>query len=122
MKRQRKMLSTILKNSRFTDFQRRVYRAVSTIPDGEVRSYKWVAKRMNNPNAYRAVGNALNRNPYPKIIPCHRVVKSDGSIGGYSGGAALKRRLLESEGVDAALKRCYNLLIPKAGRENDRRA
>ena len=81
---------------------------MSQIPPGEVRSYKWVAARAGAPRASRAVGSALNKNPYPVVIPCHRVIKSDGSIGGYSKGAALKKRLLDSEGIDCSGGRCYN--------------
>ena len=84
-----------------TEFEKKVYKAVSEIPKGEVRSYKWVAARIGNPHAFRAVGNALNKNPYPVIIPCHRVVKSDGSIGGYAKGVRLKRKILKREGIDS---------------------
>jgi methylated-DNA-[protein]-cysteine S-methyltransferase len=83
-----------------TDFEDRVYRAVMRIPRGEVRSYGWVASRIGKPGACRAVGNALNRNPHIGIVPCHRVVRSDGSAGGFARGAAAKRRMLGSEGVD----------------------
>ncbi len=83
-----------------TEFEKKVYLAVSRIPKGEVRSYKWVAKAVGRPGSARAVGNALNRNPYAPTVPCHRVVKSDGSIGGYSKGIKLKKRLLKREGVD----------------------
>ena len=73
-----------------------VYNVVKTIPRGEVRSYGWVADQIGQPGAARAVGNALNRNPYPIIIPCHRVVGKN-SLGGYSGGVALKIKLLKLE-------------------------
>lgn len=106
MKSRRVILSNILKNKTFTEFQKRVYKAVSEIPAGEVRSYKWVAGKACRPNAYRAVGNALNKNLNPGAIPCHRVIKSDGSIGGYSKGASFKRKLLKQEGVDLAKPRC----------------
>ncbi|MDD5496150.1 MAG: MGMT family protein [Candidatus Omnitrophica bacterium] len=101
MKRRQKILSTILKNDGFTPFQKKVYAAVLDIPSGEVRSYKWVAKKISHRRSYRAVGNALNKNPYPLMIPCHRVVASDGKIGGYSRGVALKKRILKAEGVDS---------------------
>ena len=84
-----------------TEFEKKVYRVVARIPKGEVRSYKWVALRIGRPRACRAVGNALNKNPYPVIIPCHRVIKSDGSLGGFAKGAAAKKRLLRREGIDA---------------------
>jgi len=80
-----------------TPFTRRVYRAVLSIPLGEVRTYKWIAARAGSPKAARAVGQALKRNPYPLIIPCHRVVASGGKIGGYSGGIKTKRMLLDLE-------------------------
>jgi len=82
---------------RVTPFAKKVYRAVLSIPLGEVRTYKWVAKRIGHPGAYRAVGSALNKNPWPIIIPCHRVVASDASLGGYSRGLKKKRRLLALE-------------------------
>ena len=96
------------KSNNLTKFEKDVYRVVSKIPNGEVRPYKWVADRIGRPKAFRAVGNALNKNPYPKTIPCHRVIKQDGSIGGYSEGVALKRKLLSFEGIDYTGKRRYN--------------
>ncbi len=84
-----------------TSFQRRVWKAVAQIPYGQVRSYKWVAEKAGSPLACRAVGNALAVNPLPLIIPCHRVVCSDGKPGGFRGKAGdvqLKRMLLELEG------------------------
>ncbi|NQT22454.1 MAG: MGMT family protein [Candidatus Omnitrophica bacterium] len=85
---------------RFTPFQRKVYRAVLTIPKGHVRTYKWIAEHIGKPNASRAVGGALNRNPHTVIIPCHRVIGSNGSLGGYSKGIQMKKRLLNKEGLD----------------------
>lgn len=108
MKKQRKILLTISKNKDLSDFEKRVYRATIKIPAGQVRSYKWVAETMGKPNASRAVGNALNKNPYPVVVPCHRVIKSDGSIGGFAAGPKAKRRLLAKEGVDCFKARCYN--------------
>ena len=83
-----------------SDFSDKVYAIVSKIPKGETRSYKWVAAKMGRSKACRAVGNALNKNPYIGIVPCHRVIKSDGSIGGFAKGIKKKRRLLESELID----------------------
>jgi O-6-methylguanine DNA methyltransferase len=83
-----------------TEFQRDVLAAAATIPPGEVRSYGWVAREIGSPSAARAVGSALNRNPVPILIPCHRVGRSDGSIGGYAFGEAMKRDLLRAEGLD----------------------
>ncbi|OIO38347.1 MAG: hypothetical protein AUJ75_03020 [Candidatus Omnitrophica bacterium CG1_02_49_10] len=81
-----------------TPFEKRVYRAVSKIPAGEARTYKWVALKAGRPRSYRAVGNALNKNPFPGIVPCHRVIRSDGSIGGFARGTKAKRALLKHEG------------------------
>ena len=80
-----------------THFERKVYTVVKKIPSGEVRAYAWVAERVGKPGASRAVGNSLNKNPFPIIVPCHRVVHSDGSIGEYAFGRDLKKKLLEME-------------------------
>lgn len=78
-------------------FQVRVLKVLHEIPYGEVRSYRWVAERVGNPRAFRAVGNACGRNPAPLLIPCHRVIAQDGSIGGFRGGLRTKRWLLDLE-------------------------
>ena len=80
---------------RFAD---KVYKAVKKIPKGKVSTYKNVAEALGC-KAYRAVGNALNKNPYAPIVPCHRIVCSDGSIGGFARGVKEKIRLLEKEGI-----------------------
>ena len=80
-----------------TDFQQVVWNATRSIPYGEVRSYAWVAKRIGRPGACRAVGGALARNRFPIIVPCHRVVASDGTLGGFGGGLGLKKHLLSIE-------------------------
>jgi len=80
-----------------TPFARKVYRVTLSIPLGEVRTYKWVAHRIGSPYASRAVGQALKNNPYPLIIPCHRVVSCGGKLGGYAGGRKLKEKLLDLE-------------------------
>ena len=80
-----------------TLFARKVYKAVLSIPLGEVRTYKWVAKKAGRPKASRAVGQILNKNPYPLIIPCHRVVSSSGELGGYAWGRKTKKALLNLE-------------------------
>lgn len=80
-----------------TPFQRAVWQATGTIPYGETRSYRWVAERIEKPGAARAVGQALGRNPVPVIVPCHRVVASDGKLGGFTGDLELKKRLLQLE-------------------------
>jgi methylated-DNA-[protein]-cysteine S-methyltransferase len=82
-----------------TPFQAKVWRALQMIPRGQTRSYAWVAHKIGSPRAVRAVGAACGANPVPIIVPCHRVIASDGSLGGFGGGLALKRRLLALEGV-----------------------
>ena len=80
-----------------TDFQREVWQLTASIPYGETRAYGWLASELGRPGSVRAVGQAMARNPLPIIIPCHRVVGSNGALGGYSGGLEMKRRLLELE-------------------------
>jgi len=80
-----------------SDFDKKVWLSLKEIPYGETRTYKWLAEKIGNPKASRAVGQALGRNPVPIIFPCHRIVESDGSLGGYSGGIDIKRRLLDME-------------------------
>lgn len=102
MKNKKKAFKDIVLSDRaLSDFEKSVYEAAFGIPAGETRSYKWIAQRIGRSFAYRAVGNALNKNPYPSIVPCHRVIKSDGSIGGYAKGPEVKKRLLKREGVDS---------------------
>jgi methylated-DNA-[protein]-cysteine S-methyltransferase len=81
----------------YTPFQQAVWKAAAAIPSGETRSYAWIAKRIRNPKAVRAVGQALGANPVPIVIPCHRVISSAGTMGGYSGGIKMKKTLLELE-------------------------
>lgn len=88
-----------------TSFQRQVWRALHRIPYGRVRSYKWVAERVGGSRYARAVGMALGANPVPLVIPCHRVVAHDGSLGGFTGGLGTKRKLLGLEGVLPRLRR-----------------
>jgi O-6-methylguanine DNA methyltransferase len=84
-------------------FDQEVLQTALRIPRGEVRPYSWVARRIGRPLAVRAVGSALGRNPIPYLIPCHRVIRADGSLGEYGGGGtAAKRAILRWEGVDAA--------------------
>ncbi len=80
-----------------TEFEKKVWNALTKIPFGETRSYKWVAEKIGNPAATRAVGGALSKNPIPVVVPCHRVIESDGSIGGFASGVETKRRLLDLE-------------------------
>ena len=83
-------------------FNRRVYELARTIPPGSTMTYGEVARRLGSPGMARAVGQALGRNPYPIVVPCHRVLAADGRMGGFSapGGVATKRRMLEIEGVE----------------------
>jgi methylated-DNA-[protein]-cysteine S-methyltransferase len=80
-------------------FQQKVLRAEHAIPRGRVSTYNLIAKHVDNPNGARAVGTALATNPFPIVIPCHRVIRSDGALGGYQGGLKMKRTLLEMEGI-----------------------
>ena len=84
-----------------TEFQLKVWAYLRKIPRGSVRTYSQVAKDIGKPRATRAVANAIGRNPYAPKIPCHRVIRSDGSLGGYSGkgGVKTKRFLLKKEGI-----------------------
>ena len=84
-----------------TDFQIKVWNAISKIPKGKVKTYKELARSIRKPKASRAVANACSKNPFPIRIPCHRVIRSDGRLGGYSGrgGIETKRKLLKSEGI-----------------------
>jgi methylated-DNA-[protein]-cysteine S-methyltransferase len=92
-------------------FQQAVLRAEHAIPRGNVSTYGLLAARLGKPKAARAVGQALSTNPFPIIVPCHRAVRSSGELGGYQGGPAMKRALLEREGVvfDAAGR----VLVPR---------
>ena len=86
-------------NIAVTTFQRSVYQATGKIPRGRVSTYFEIAQVIGRPKAARAVGNALNVNPFAPQVPCHRVVKSDGSLGGFFSGQNKKVKLLKSEGV-----------------------
>ncbi len=89
----------LLDLSRLRSFQRKILLLTKNIPKGKVESYGSIAKKSNTPKGARAVGQALAHNPFPIIIPCHRVIRSDGSIGGFGGNVELKRKLLKIEGV-----------------------
>ena len=82
-----------------TEFQIKVWKEISKIPYGETRTYKDLAIAIGKPKSFRAVANACGKNPYPPIIPCHRVVRTDGKLGGYSGkgGIKTKKKLLDQE-------------------------
>ena len=81
-----------------THFQNKVWDTIRQIPHGEVRSYKWIAERIGKPKAVRAVGSAVGANAVSIFVPCHRVIRSDGRLGGYGGGIERKRQLLALEG------------------------
>ena len=81
------------------NFNEKVWALTARIPAGQVRTYAWIARELGS-KGYRAVGNALNRNPYAPAVPCHRVVGSNGSLTGFAGGIEMKRKLLAGEGVE----------------------
>lgn len=93
MKIDRKISDITERMKGFTPFQRAVWLACMSIPKGETRSYKWIAERIGRPGAFRAVGTALARNPFAPEVPCHRVIASDGTIGGYSGPGGTRGKL-----------------------------
>ena len=84
-----------------SEFCRMVWTATQSIPWGEVKSYSWISLQIKIPRSFRAVGTALRKNPFPLLIPCHRVIRSNGTLGGFSApaGVDLKRKLLKMEGV-----------------------
>ena len=90
-----------------TNFQIMVWNELKKIPEGEVRTYKEIALAIGKPNSARAVANACGKNPRPIEIPCHRVIRSDGSLGGYSanGGTSLKNKLLKKESKSKKIKK-----------------
>lgn len=88
-----------------TSFQRQVWRTLQRVPYGKLRSYQWIAARVGGPHYARAVGNAVGANPLPIVIPCHRIVAHDASLGGFSGGLSMKRKLLSLEGTLTQLLR-----------------
>ena len=85
-----------------TPFQQRVWDKLTSIPFGETRSYQWLAKAIGQPKTIRAVGNANGKNPTPVIVPCHRVIRKNGALGGFTGGTHLKKYLLELEKISHA--------------------
>ena len=98
---QRRAFDVPLDLSRATPFQRRVLAAARAVPAGHTASYTDIARRVGRPGASRAVGQALGHNPVPIVIPCHRIVRADGGLGGYIGGLPAKRTLLRLEGASA---------------------
>jgi methylated-DNA-[protein]-cysteine S-methyltransferase len=98
------LTGAVLDTGRIPDFHRRVYAVARTIPPGRTLTYGEIAQRLGDPSAARAVGQALGANPFPIIVPCHRVLAANGKPGGFSapGGTATKLRLLRIEGAEAA--------------------
>jgi methylated-DNA-[protein]-cysteine S-methyltransferase len=97
--------------SQVQDFERAALDIAAQIPYGEVRSYKWIAEQLGKPDAARAVGGAMAGNPVPLIVPCHRVVKTDGGLGGYSFGLVRKEALLNLERSTTPLVGCASTKI-----------
>jgi methylated-DNA-[protein]-cysteine S-methyltransferase len=101
-----------------TEFQQRVLRAEHSIPRGSVSTYQVIARHLDKENGARAVGNALAKNPFPLIVPCHRAIRSDRRLGGYQGGLRMKRALLEREGIrfdDAGKVACGSFHYERSG-------
>ncbi len=96
-----------------TEFQRRIYRRLLQIPYGRIVSYGDIADELGEPGAARAVGQAVGANPLPIVVPCHRVVRSDGRLGGYSGGLVRKVTLLRLEGIDVEGPRAASKVHPE---------
>lgn len=90
-----------------TGFQRQVWQQTRRVPYGETRTYSWIAGNVNNPNAQRAVGTALGKNPFPVIVPCHRVIRKTGGMGGFSAadGVDMKKKLLTLEAIQSTTAR-----------------
>lgn len=101
----RSTFDVLLDFSQGTSFQRQVWRTLQRVPYGKLRSYQWIALRVGGPQYARAVGNAVGANPLPIVIPCHRIVAHDASLGGFSGGLPMKRKLLGLEGTLIQLQR-----------------
>lgn len=101
----RETFDVSLDMSQRSSFRRRVWRVLERVPYGKLRSYQWIAIRVGGSHFARAVGNAVGANPIPILIPCHRIVAQDTSIGGFSCGLSMKRRLLALEGTLRYLKK-----------------
>ena len=97
-----KNIAKVIKGIKGTDFQKKVWSEICKIESGKVLTYQDIARNIGRPKSSRAVANACGKNPYIEIIPCHRVIRSDGKLGGYSGkgGIDRKKKLLISEGVN----------------------
>jgi len=100
-----KLFSIPLDLKQGTIFQRAVWKSLIKIPYGQTRSYKAISEIIKRPLAHRAVGNANNKNPFPIIIPCHRVIQNNGKLGGYAGGLKIKKHLLNLEKTTSLIKK-----------------
>ncbi len=89
-----------------SDFKKKIWNEMLKIPYGGISSYKSISENIGHPKAYRAVGTAIGQNPIPIIIPCHRVLNSNGGIGGFSAGLDIKKKLLKIEQMDGLKKNC----------------
>lgn len=94
----------IMSREGITPLQQAVYEAAAAVPYGGVATYKDIAARIHRPRACRFVGSALAKNPFPILVPCHRVIRSDGTLGGFGGGTALKKRLIDFEARNRRVK------------------
>ena len=81
------------------NFEKKIYKKLLEVPEGKITTYGELAKAVGFTNGQRVVGKIMNKNPYPVIIPCHRVVKSDGTVGGYAYGEKIKIKMLKKEGI-----------------------
>ena len=104
LNRTRQCFNLPLDLSHGTSFQRLVWHKLQRIPYGKLRSYQWLAARVGGRRYARAVGNAAGANPVPIVVPCHRIVAHDGTLGGFSGGLSVKRKLLTLEGILSRLR------------------
>lgn len=92
-----------------TEFAEKVYKILKKVPKGKITTYKQLAIAVGSPSCARAIGNVLHINPYAPIVPCHRVVKSDGKLGGFASGCENKKKLLEEEGIEISNDFSVNL-------------
>ncbi len=106
----------MLLSSSLNSFNTQVWNATKQIPKGKVATYGTIARMIGRPGSARAVGNALNKNPYAPKVPCHRVVRSDGQVGGFASGSDQKTKMLKAEGVaisNGKVKSLNNFLFAK---------
>ncbi|HDQ04583.1 MAG TPA: MGMT family protein [Deltaproteobacteria bacterium] len=102
--KKKKFNSSVLNMDNLKPFSKEVLKHACKIPHGKVVTYSGLAAEIGKPNAARAVGQVMAHNPFPIIIPCHRVIRADGTLGGFSGGVKMKKHLLRKEGVLADIR------------------